>query len=159
MKADARHHYPLCQNMLFVITMLASVCSMCWSWVGWWGRVHVVMADWAVHGGRVGAQYKHQLSSIWVPLWDGGMERVSENQGCHRLWDVEFAFKILSIHLSSVSVKSNVTAQFGLFPERLLEHCSTGKLERWSSCSVAAIMALAWIQDHCLQRWCTCVHI
>ena len=28
-----------------------------------------------------GAQYKHQLNSIWVPLWDGGMERVSENQG------------------------------------------------------------------------------
>ena len=152
MKADARHHYPLCQNMLFVITMLASVCSMCWSWVGWWGRVHVVMADWAVHGGRVGAQYKRQLNSIWVPLWDGGMERVSENQGVPQTVGCR-------IYLSIVSVKSDVTAQFGLFPERLLEHCSTGKLERWSSCIIAAIMALAWIQDHCLQRWCTCVHI
>ena len=72
-----------------------------------------------------------------------GWRGCQKTRGCHRLWDVEFAFKIISIYLSIVSVKSDVTAQFGLFPERLLEHCSTGKLERWSSCSVAAIMSLA----------------
>ena len=72
-----------------------------------------------------------------------GWRGCQKTRGCHRMWDVEFACKILPIYLSIVSVKSDVTAQFGLFPERLLEHCSTGKLECWSSCSVAAIMSLA----------------
>ena len=82
----------------------------------------------------MGAQYKHQLNSIWAHYETAGWRGCQKTRGCHRLWDVEFAFKILSIYLSIVSVKSDVTAQFGLFPERLLKHCSTGTLVKLQCC-------------------------
>ena len=106
--------------------MLASVCSMCWSWVGWWGRVHVVMADWAVHGGRVGAQYKRQLNSIWVPLWDGGMERVSENQGVPQ----------------TVGCRICIQNNFNLFVHR--------QCQKWCD---STVWAFSWAPIGALQHW------